>query len=121
MFWTMHSGIIAAIATVFARYVGFFVPLDDAGTKGVAMAAVLVLSAVNYVGVRQGSVLQTAFTAGKLLAVGAIIVLGFGFGAEAHHAGGRTRRHRAGGHVGRGRLRARAWWRDCSRSAGGTW
>ena len=29
MFWTMHSGILAAIATVFARYAGFFVPLDD--------------------------------------------------------------------------------------------
>ena len=31
MFWTMHSGILAAIATVFARYAGFFVPLDDTG------------------------------------------------------------------------------------------
>ena len=26
MFWTMHSGILAAIATVFARYAGYFVP-----------------------------------------------------------------------------------------------
>jgi APA family basic amino acid/polyamine antiporter len=84
MFWTMHTGIIAAIATVFARYMGFFVPLGDAGTKAVAMGAILLLSAVNYVGVKQGSVLQTAFTAGKLLAVAAIIALGFGFGAEAH-------------------------------------
>jgi hypothetical protein len=52
MFWTMHTGIIAAIATIFARYAGFFRPLDDVGTRVVAMAAVLVLSAVNYVGVR---------------------------------------------------------------------
>ena len=86
MFWTMHSGIIAAIATVFARYVGFFVPLDDIGTRAVAMGAILLLTAVNYVGVRQGSVLQTAFTAGKLLAIGAIIALGFAFGADAHRA-----------------------------------
>ena len=86
MFWTMHTGIIAAIATVFARYVGYFVPLGDLGTKGVAMAAVLVLSAVNYRGVRHGSVLQTVFTAGKLLAILGIIALGLAFGGEAHAA-----------------------------------
>ena len=33
MFWTMHSGILAAIATVFARYAGFFVPLGDTGLR----------------------------------------------------------------------------------------
>ena len=27
MFWTLHSGIIAAIATVFGRYLDYFVPL----------------------------------------------------------------------------------------------
>jgi len=86
MFWTMHTGIIAAIATVFARYMGYFAPLGDAGTKGVAMAAVLLLSAVNYRGVKQGSVLQTVFTAGKLLAILAIIALGLAFGGEAHAA-----------------------------------
>jgi APA family basic amino acid/polyamine antiporter len=48
------------------------------------MAAILILTAVNYRGVRHGSVLQTAFTAGKLLAVVGIIALGIAFGAEAH-------------------------------------
>ena len=86
MFWTMHTGIIAAIATVFARYAAYFVPLGDAGTKAIAMTAVLLLSAVNYRGVKHGSVLQTAFTAGKLLAVLAMIALGFAFGASAHEA-----------------------------------
>src|ERR1700681_4703415 len=31
MFWSVHSGIIAATAAIFARYVGFFLPLGDAG------------------------------------------------------------------------------------------
>ena len=84
MFWTMHTGIIAAIATVFARYMGYFAPLGDLGTKAVAMSAVLLLSAVNYRGVRHGSVLQTVFTAGKLVAIVAIIALGLAFGGEAH-------------------------------------
>jgi APA family basic amino acid/polyamine antiporter len=84
MFWTMHTGIIAAIATVFARYAGYFMPLGDLGSRLFAMSAVLVLSAVNYRGVRQGSNLQTLFTAGKVMAVVAIIVLGFLWGRDAH-------------------------------------
>src|SRR6476469_11140572 len=36
MFWTMHTGIIAAIATVFARYLGVLVPMSDAGLRLVA-------------------------------------------------------------------------------------
>jgi len=86
MFWTMHSGIIAAIAVVCARYVGFFVDLGDGGQRFVAIGTIAVLSAVNYLGVRHGSVLQTVITAGKLLAIGAIIFLGFAFGGEAHVA-----------------------------------
>lgn len=84
MFWTMHSGIIAAVAVVCARYVGFFVELGDTGQRAVAVGVILVLSAVNYIGVRHGSMLQTAITAGKLVAIVAIIILGFAFGGDAH-------------------------------------
>jgi basic amino acid/polyamine antiporter, APA family len=77
MFWAMHSGIIAAIAVVFARYVGYFVELTPAATKAVAIAAIAGLSAVNYVGVRPGSRLQTVLTIGKVGAIAALIVLAF--------------------------------------------
>jgi len=86
MFWTMHSGIIAAIATVCGRYVAYFVPLGDAGVRAVGIAVIVILSAVNYVGVRHGSMLQTIFTAGKLLAIVLIIVSGFVFGGAAHES-----------------------------------
>ncbi|MFI5246338.1 MAG: amino acid permease, partial [Gemmatimonadales bacterium] len=69
MFWTMHSGIVAVIAMVFARYLGTFVPLGDSGTRLVAIAAVLLLSAVNYRGVREGSAVQAFFTSVKVLAI----------------------------------------------------
>ena len=55
MFWSMHSGILAAIAVIFARYVAFFVPLGDVGIQLVAAGAILVLSAINYRGVKHGS------------------------------------------------------------------
>jgi len=83
MFWVMHSGIIAAIAMVFGRYVGHFVELGDWGAKAAGAGAILLLSAVNYVGVRHGSALQTFFTAVKLIAIAAIIVAGVLFVAAA--------------------------------------
>ena len=82
-FWSMHTGILAAIATVFARYAGFFVPLNDTGLRIVAIGAIVVLSAVNYVGVRFGGRVQTAFTVVKVLAVLAIIVLGWALSGDA--------------------------------------
>jgi APA family basic amino acid/polyamine antiporter len=76
MFWSMHTGIIAALAMVFARYVAYFAPLDDSGLRLVAIAAILVLSAINYVSVRQGSALQTALTVIKVVAIALVIGLG---------------------------------------------
>jgi APA family basic amino acid/polyamine antiporter len=81
MFWTMHTGIIAAIAMVFARYLAYFLPLGGVGIKLAAVAAILLLSWVNYLGVKQGSNLQTAFTAAKLLAILLMIIVGFALGA----------------------------------------
>jgi len=82
MFWTMHSGIVAVIAMVFARYLGYFTPLNDVQLRAVAIGAILLLSAVNYLGVKQGSALQTLFTIGKVVAVLLIIVLGFALGSR---------------------------------------
>ena len=76
MFWVMHTGIIAAIATVCARYIAFFVPLTDTGMRIVAVAVILMLSGINYVGVRHGTALQTAFTLVKVVAVILIAVAG---------------------------------------------
>jgi len=76
MFWTMHAGIIAAIAMVFARYTDHFLPLGDTGVRGVAVAVILGVSAINYVGVRVGSGVQTVLTGAKVLAIVLIVALG---------------------------------------------
>ena len=88
MFWSAHSGIIAASSVVFGRYVAYFAPLGDTGIRLVAVAAILLLSAVNYVGVRQGSGLQAIVTACKLVGVGLILVLVVAFGKHAQPATG---------------------------------
>lgn len=77
MFWTMHTGIIAVIAMVCARYIAFFVPVGDTGLRLIAVGAVVLLSAVNYLGVRQGSLVQTTFTVLKVGAVVAMIAVAF--------------------------------------------
>jgi APA family basic amino acid/polyamine antiporter len=83
MFWSMHSGIVAAIAMVFARYAAVFVPAGDIGVRVIAVAIILVLSALNYVGVRAGSRVQTAFTAAKIVAITVIVLIGFLLGGSA--------------------------------------
>jgi len=82
MFWSIHSGIIAAIAVIFARYVAYFIPLGNIGIKVVSVVVILIISAVNYLGVKQGSTLQTLFTLGKVVAIVVIVVLGFTLGSR---------------------------------------
>ncbi len=98
MFWTMHSGIIAAIAVIFGRYLVYFFPgfqgvsLVEFGVAGqafaltwvdlFAIALIIILTAVNYIGVRLGSLIQTAFTGGKIAALVFILAAGFILGSR---------------------------------------
>ena len=84
MFWSMHSGIIAAIAMVFGRYAATIVPMGDLGIRVTAVLGIVVLSAINYVGVRPGSAVQTALTMAKLGAI--VLLLALLFGAGVLHA-----------------------------------
>ena len=79
MFWSVHSGIIAAIAIVFARYATGLLPAHSQGDTSIRVVAVLVivvLSAVNYVGVRAGGRLQTGLTIAKVSAIALLVVAG---------------------------------------------
>ncbi len=82
MFWSVHSGIIAAIAVIFSRYVSYFLPMGGVMAKIVSIAAILILTAVNYRGVKQGSSLQALMTLGKVMAVVFMIVAGFWLGSR---------------------------------------
>ena len=86
MFWSAHSGIIAASSVVLARYVAYFVPLGDLGIRAVAIGAILVLSFVNYLGVRQGSMLQTVVTISKVVAILLLLGMVVFLGSPAAHS-----------------------------------
>jgi APA family basic amino acid/polyamine antiporter len=82
MFWSMHSGIIAAIAMVFGRYVAYFLPGGDATVRGLAVAAILAVSSINYIGVQHGGRLQAGFTIVKVAVIALMIAAAFALGAR---------------------------------------
>jgi APA family basic amino acid/polyamine antiporter len=77
------TGAIAALAIVFAEYVGYFVPLGATGTKVVAIAALALLAGVNVVGVRAAASVGGILTVVKLGALAGIVVLGVFVGRGA--------------------------------------
>ena len=85
MFFVMHAGILAAIAVVLARYAGYFFGLGDAATRFLAMAAIGLVSFVQYLGVKPGSVVQVVLTAAKVCAIAVICAVIFTLGKAAHH------------------------------------
>lgn len=99
-FWFIMCGGIAALAVAFAEYLGYFVPflstqsyLFQLNVMGlsyslstgqlVAVASILILSGVNYFGVKSGIVVQNIFTFLRLASVVAIIVLGLTLGKKS--------------------------------------
>jgi APA family basic amino acid/polyamine antiporter len=85
MFWVMHAGILAAIAVVLARYAGYFLGLTDSGIRWLAIAAILFVSFIQYLGVKPGSAVQVTLTAAKLGAIAVMCALLFSLGTTAHH------------------------------------
>jgi APA family basic amino acid/polyamine antiporter len=80
MFWSMHTGIVAIIAMIFARYFGAYMDLGATGTKLVAIGAMFALSAINYRGVQQGATVQATLTAIKVAALAGVILVAFTMG-----------------------------------------
>lgn len=99
-FWVIECGGVAALAVGFADYLGAVWPgfepaaavldLHRAGipavvTAGQAVGAVsiILVTAVNYFGIRSGVVFQNVFAVARILAVAGIAILGFLFGSRA--------------------------------------
>lgn len=90
--WTMLvlivSGACAAVAMKFSETLLTMLPQSEppspALIKIVGLAAVWGLTAVNYFGVKPGTVVQNIFTSGKLIALAVLIVLGLTLPRETH-------------------------------------
>jgi basic amino acid/polyamine antiporter, APA family len=88
--WTelvvIRAAALGAIATIFAEYLGYFVPLAAAQVRATAALAIVVIGAINYVGVQRAAAVLSATTAlkyGVLLALGLLAFTASG-GSAAH-------------------------------------
>jgi APA family basic amino acid/polyamine antiporter len=72
-FAVVATGAIAALAIMFAEYVGYFVPLGHTETTLVAVAALGALAIVNVVGVRAAAAVGDALTVAKLAALAFLV------------------------------------------------
>ena len=84
--WVVRPGSIGAMAYVFARYANRLFPLHSGDDESVALAiyaaaSVLVLTAVNILGVREGKWTQNILTVAKLIGLAGIVVAGLCFAA----------------------------------------
>lgn len=78
--WTqllvINTGGIAAVAVTFAFYADSLFGLGPASHKPLAVAVIILLSGVNYFGIRPGSITQNIFTVLKLAAVAVLVFAG---------------------------------------------
>ena len=77
------SGAIAAIAVTFADYSLALTGLPTRFTRPLAIGSILLASAVNYLGVAPGALVQNFFTLLKLAAISALVVIGLAAGLPA--------------------------------------
>ncbi len=99
VFLVIQTGVIAAVAVAFAKYLGVLMPAISQengfhiGTffisvsQLVAIVSIIFLTAIHTQGIKNGRSIQRVFTISKLLALFGLIILGFvSLGSENHLA-----------------------------------
>jgi APA family basic amino acid/polyamine antiporter len=88
--WTelavVRASALGATATIFAEYLGYFVPMTAAEVRYVAAGAIILIGVINYIGVQRAAAVMTFATVAKYAAVMALGVLAFtaGSGSASH-------------------------------------
>jgi APA family basic amino acid/polyamine antiporter len=86
-FLAVQSGGISTVAVGFAQYLADFFPINPLQQKLAASLSIVVLTAINYRGVREAGWVQSVLTGAKVGAMVALVALGF---ALVHGAAGGT-------------------------------
>jgi basic amino acid/polyamine antiporter, APA family len=73
----IRASALGAIATIFAEYLGYFLEFTSAQVQYVAAAAILVMGALNYVGVRTAARFMNVITALKYGSLAGLVLLAF--------------------------------------------
>lgn len=76
----VRASALGGISTIFAEYLGYFVPLTPAQVHYVAAALILLVGLLNYVGVRRAGAVINVATIAKYSALIVLVLLAFGTG-----------------------------------------
>ncbi|TLZ56009.1 MAG: amino acid permease [Gammaproteobacteria bacterium] len=79
--WTelvvIRAAALGAIATVFAEYIGYFVPLSAAQVRYLAAFAIVLIGGINHIGVQRAAAVQSVTTVLKYGVLAALGLLAF--------------------------------------------
>src|SRR5947199_321596 len=77
--WTelvvIRAAALGAIATVFAEYLGYFVPLSAAQVRYLAAFAIVLIGSINHIGVQRAAAVQSVTTLLKYAVLAAAVVV----------------------------------------------
>src|SRR6478736_940076 len=98
VFTVIQTGVIAAVAVAFARFVGVFIPFFNekntvvsigsfaiSTTQILGMLSIFFLTYLNTHGINNGKIIQRVFTSTKILALLGLIILGLTLGYKNSH------------------------------------
>lgn len=98
VFTVIQTGVIAAVAVAFARFVGVLFPFFDESnilitlgsfkistTQLLGVASVLFLTFLNSRGINNGKIIQRVFTSAKIIALVGLIIVGFVIGSSLNY------------------------------------
>ncbi len=96
LFWVIQTGTIAAVAVAFAKFTGVLVPdlsentilvnlsgFSISSAQILGIFSIMVLTFINYRGIKNGKIMQVIFTVVKVFAIAMIIILGLIMGSKA--------------------------------------
>jgi APA family basic amino acid/polyamine antiporter len=79
--WTelavVRASALGATSTIFAEYLGYFVPMTAAQVRYVGAGAIILIGVINYIGVQRAAAVMTFATVAKYVAVMALGALAF--------------------------------------------
>jgi basic amino acid/polyamine antiporter, APA family len=82
-FLVVNTGGIAALSIAFATYLSYMFPLGSTGITAVAIAGIVILTAINVLGVKAGGIFSDIFTMLKLAGIAGLIIVGFVWGSSS--------------------------------------
>lgn len=84
--WSMliviNTGSLAALSLVFTSYLKVFFPVSESMELGIAIISITLLTIMNILGVKFGSLFASIFTSAKLLGIISVVFIGFLFGTN---------------------------------------